>query len=1147
MNFEAAFNFVDTAISAQKGKHLSGLQTAILQGAWSGKKYQAIAEDVYCTEGHVKDVAADFWKELSQVLGETVGKRNFKTTLERRIYLKEQPQKTFLNKHHDWGEAPDVSVFFGRTEILTFLEQWFVRDNCRLVTLLGMGGIGKTTLAAKLAQKLEDRYELIIWRSLRNAPPIEETLAELIQFLSNQKEVPLSTTNLDSCISHLLKYLRTSRCLVVLDNAESILATGVRTGCYRAGYEGYGQLLRSVGATSHNSCFVLTSREKPKGLSTLEGENLPVRSFQLTGLSSPIGQEIFSVKGAFTASQDQWQVLIKHYAGNPLALKIVASAIRDCFDSNITNFLEFLQQGSFLFDDIRNLLNQQFQRLSAREQEIMYWLAINQEPISFQELSGDIVAKISSSEMFQILASLQRRSLIEKTAAGFGLQPVVMEYITDEFIEQICQEITSGKINLFHNHALVKVQMKDYVQETQVRLILQPVIERVIAMLGSPSNLEDCLSKFLEQLRSKSTSEIGYAGGNILNLLRQLGVDLNGYDLSRLTLWQANLQKINLQSVNFADSDLAKSVFSETLESVLSVSFSPDGQLLATGDVNGQIRLWQMPTGTLIWTVKAHNNWIPSVAFSPDSQTLVSGSYDQTVKLWDLSSGECIKTYRGHIHGVVSVVFSPDGQIIASGSYDRTIKFWSVKDGNCVQTLSGHGDWVNSVVFSADGQILASGSADCTIKLWSVNSGSCLGTYNGHSQSVSDVAFSPTLTKGGGILASCSADSTVKFWSLSDGSCLKTCTGHTSRVNSIAFSRDGNTLASSSADRTVKLWEIDSGMCLRTFIGHNNVVWSVAFNPQNQILASGSFDQTVRLWNSRTGQSLKTFAGYTNWVRSIAFSPDGQTLVSGHTDNQLRIWNYAEGNCVKTLSGHKAQICTVALSDDGNIIASAGYDRIIRLWDLRTGKILNSLNGHLGWVCSVAFDSGGKILASASVDKTVKLWDVSSGECLGTYTGHDNIVSSVAFSPDGQTLATGSADRTVKLWDVSSGNCLRTYTGHDNVVWSVIFSPNGQTLASGSGDRTVKLWDVSSGNCLRTYTGHQNWVFDLAFSPDGQTLVSASHDYTVKLWDVSSNNCLKTYTGHTKEVYSVAFSSDGKTLASGSQDGTIKLWNLKTG
>ncbi len=1043
------------------------------------------------------------------------------------------------NTRLDWGEATFTSVFYGRTEELTKLEQWILNERCRFVALLGMGGIGKTALSVKLAQQIQENFEYVIWRSLREAPPVNTILANLIQVLSDEQETESNLPeNLSARVSRLLYYLQNHRCLVILDNAESILRSGSRSGKYREGYEGYGEFFRRVGEATHQSCLVLTSREKPQEVAFLQGQASPVRSLQLSGLKVEEGQKLLILKG-LSVAEDEWKAIMKLYAGNPLALKIVATTIQDVFDGNAT---EFLQQNIAVFGDISDIFDEQFERLSDLEKDIMYCLVINCEPVSLSELREDMVSPIPTQKLLEAIESLLRRSLIEICESLFTLQPVVMEYVNQRLIEQVCEEIVTQNIDLFRCHALMKATTKDYVREAQVRLILNPVIDALLSVLRSKRNIENQLTQILARLRETSPLEPGYTAGNVLNLLCHLETDLSGYDFSYLTIWQADLRSVNLPGVNFQNANLAKSVFAETFGGVLSVAFSPDGKLLAMGDTNGEIRLRQVADGKQLFICLGHTNWVPSLAFSSDGSTLASSSTDYTVKLWDVSTGQCLQTLQGH-DNVWSVAFNPDGKMLASGSNDQTVRLWSVSTGECLRTFQGHSNWVLSIAFSPDGQTLVSSSGDHTIRLWDVNTGECKKTFRGHCGGVRSISLSPN----GQTLASGSEDRTVRLWDVSTGECLKIFQGHSNRVLSVAFRSQGDMLASGSFDSSVRFWDISTGECLKTCQGHSNFVWSVAFRSQGDILASGSYDQTVRLWDASTGKCLSTFQGHSNQVTSVAFSPDAQTLASGSDDQTVRLWDVNTGECKRTCRGHSNWVYSVAFSPQGNTLVSCSGDKTAKLWSVSTGLALRTLHGHSARIWSTTFSPNGQTLVSGSEDQTVRLWDVSTGECLRTFQGHSDAVWSVAFSPQGTTLVSGAWDKTIRLWDVTTGKCLRIFHGHINWVWSVAFSPDGDTVASGSIDHTVRLWSASTGECLKTLQGHTNWVRSVAFSPDGQTLASGSHDSTVKLWDVSTGQCKRTLQGHTSWVWSTAFSPDGQTLASGSEDETIKLWHLRTG
>jgi WD40 repeat protein len=1039
----------------------------------------------------------------------------------------------------DWGETTGLGSFYGREREQATLERWLVADRCRLVAVVGIGGIGKTVLATRVARQVSSHFDYVIWRSLINAPPLTNILRGWLHVLS-QQQLARPPDQLDEQLELLFDYLRRQRCLLILDNVETIMQQGSRAGQYRPGYEVYSQLIQRFGDVEHQSCLLLTSRERPQGLARLANDHTLIRFHQLAGLTESAGLAILQGQG-LSGPAHLLEGLVEHYSGHPLALKLITQTIQELFAGDIE---AFLQEETVIFDDIRDVLDQQFARLSALERDIMLWLAIEREAVSPQLLRDNLVKPEAGGISLEALRSLQRRSLLEPSAAGFTLQNVIMEYITDRLIDQVYHEIISGAISVFQSHALIKAQAKEYIRASQSRLILKPVAEQLLAALGQ-AGLEARLKAILESLRQAGPRQPGYAGGNVLNLLLHLQIKLRDYDFSGLAIRQAYLAGLHVPDLNVAGAHLAGALFTDTFGPTFSVAFSPNGKVLAAGTAEGQIRLWRVTDGQPLLTCEGHLGAVWSVAFSPDGRLLAGGSTDGTVRLWEVPTGQSLQTLAGHTHQVWSVAFSPDGRLLASGSTDGTVRLWEVRDtGQSLQTLAGHTHLVRSVAFSPDGRLLASGSFDQTVRLWEVPTGQSLQTLAGHTHWVSSVAFSPDSR----LLASGSFDQTVRLWEVPTGQSFQTLAGHTHWVSSVAFSPDGHLLASGSMDQTVRLWNVDTGQSLKTLSGHTHWVSSVNFSPDGRLLASGSNDQTVRLWEVATGQGFKTISGHTNWVWSVAFSPDGRLLASGSTDGMVHLWEVHSGQSLTTLVGHANWVSSVAFSPDGRLLASGSQDETVRLWDVDTGQSLKTLSGHTNSVWSVAFSPDGRLLASGSEDHTVRLWDLrNNGQSLTTLSGHTHPVRSVAFSPDGRFLATGSQDQTIRLWDVDTGQSLKTLSGHANQVWSVAFSPDGCLLATGSEDHTVRLWDVNTGQSLKTLSDHITWVSSVAFSPDGRLLASGSMDQTVRLWKVPTGQSLKTLAGHTNWIWSVAFSPDGSLLASGSADATVKLWDVQTG
>lgn len=531
-------NFVQT-IAKERGVTDAELETVFM--ALDGQTTSAIATKLGISDIAVRKRLGEVYKKF-QISGngpgklselrhqlllsyhQEIGSRDFSPTGKGSL-----SKMAIAHRQQDWGEAPDVTVFYGRTQELNTLKQWIVSDNCRLVALLGWAGSGKTTLSVKLVSQIQNEFDFVVWRSWRSQPTPQLFLTNLIQFFSNQERSDLLPTDINAQISLLVDYLRQHRCLLIFDDFEAVLKPEELAGNYLPGWEEYRDLIVRISEVNHRSCLLVISAEEPAEIALLVGEK--VRSFKLE-ISQEIAQNIFQEKG-LSAKNTEWKILLERYGGNLLAFKIVATTIQDFFDGNVGSFLE--ATALFIEEHISNLLAQQLERMSTAETEITYWLTIAETPVPLGTLRQKILGNYSFSDLVKNLDSLSRRSLIEKIHQGtetvFMLQPLMMKYVADRLVEKLKYEILETiKTQKIENMRLFKdydfsINFAKKVGKYEASSYILRIVKNRLQVLCHKTKGDEELLNILNQLTSllaeKSTFEVGYAMENIALIIAQ--------------------------------------------------------------------------------------------------------------------------------------------------------------------------------------------------------------------------------------------------------------------------------------------------------------------------------------------------------------------------------------------------------------------------------------------------------------------------------------------------------------------------------------------------------------------------------------------------------------------------------------------------
>lgn len=601
-----------------------------------------------------------------------------------------------------------------------------------------------------------------------------------------------------------------------------------------------------------------------------------------------------------------------------------------------------------------------------------------------------------------------------------------------------------------------------------------------------------------------------------------------------------------------------------------SIAFNYDGKQFVTTSNDNQVKIWNVYSGALIYTLKSNGQQITNAIFSPDGSCIAALSATSVI-IWKAKKGTeplVFKplTFYGYSKDFYYLEFSSDSKKLLTVSYDRAIRIWDVKTGEVLRTIIDKSGWISSANFSLDAKCIVSAHSSNKNWVWNQETNNLMidipntqdvivaePIKNNDRQTEKRVDGSYLQFECLSFIKTDSLDdkdvslfhtNVIKVWDVETGSIIQTFDDFHSEILSTAFVADGQQIISASRDG-IRLWDFWK-KCFHDTISKN-------YDKINNVAISNNGEHVVWVTNDNTiikrgifDNKMQVVKECSKPISTIAISPDGNYIVFAVDDNNIHILGNENSLLLNKIKAHTFFSYYVDVSPNGHLIATASGDKTVRLWDFKTGVRINTLTGHDDWVFSATFFNKGKRIVSASADNTIRVWDVKTGNLIETLRGHSRGINHVAYDPIYKRFASASDDNTIRIWDATSYKLIAELRGHVSPVKHVSFCPYGRFIVSASEDNTVRLWDVNSGKELRIIKEHLSLVNSASFSPDGNLVLSASNDNTICIWDLETNK-KQILKGHTGPVIAATFSPNGKQIASASDDKTIYIWDTVTG